>query len=446
MALARLGGSRRPENYTWPGFVDALATLLMVIIFVLLVFVLIQVNLAYRVSGQDATMNDMRAEIASLGDLLNLEKKANADLADELASISSQLLATSRERDTLSLQLAASRSERDRIAAQLADAASALGVSEEEIARLTSLQQETDAALRAARGDLEARSARLAEIEGRLAESAAALTETQTSLISAEANLAETENRLNDAAGRNVTAMARISELETENAASRQEVAQMTNAVTALRLRIEELTSLLAEKEAEAARDKVAIASLGKSLNNALASRVQELQQFRSEFFGRLRDVLRGRDDVRIVGDRFVFQSEVLFNQGQADIGPEGQQQLGQLFCTMRIVGGQRVMSVRSSGARGDEPEARLCDAPACRLSWRCAAQLPAARIRAVHNGSARLEALSLPTQHNRHGSVECAAWQCDPVERATREVSMICTRRMNRLGRIDMCTVVPYE
>ena len=338
MALARLGGSRRPENYTWPGFVDALATLLMVIIFVLLVFVLIQVNLAYRVSGQDATMNDMRAEIASLGDLLNLEKKANSDLADELASISSQLLATSRERDTLSLQLTASRSERDRIAAQLADAASALGVSEEEIARLTSLQQETDAALRAARGDLEARSARLAEIEGRLAESAAALTETQTSLISAEANLAETENRLNDAAGRNVTAMARISELETENAASRQEVAQMTNAVTALRLRIEELTSLLAEKEAEAARDKVAIASLGKSLNNALASRVQELQQFRSEFFGRLRDVLRGRDDVRIVGDRFVFQSEVLFNQGQADIGPEGQQQLGQLAVALNQI------------------------------------------------------------------------------------------------------------
>ena len=65
----------------------------------------------------------------------------------------------------------------------------------------------------------------------------------------------------------------------------------------------------------------MAIANLGKSLNNALASRVQELQQFRSEFFGRLRDVLKGRDDVQIVGDRFVFQSEVLFAPGQADIG-----------------------------------------------------------------------------------------------------------------------------
>ena len=108
--------------------------------------------------------------------------------------------------------------------------------------------------------------------------------------------------------------------------------------MTALRLRIEELTSLLAEKEAQAARDKIAIASLGKSLNNALASRVQELQRFRSEFFGRLREVLRGRDDVRIVGDRFVFQSEVLFAQGAASLGPEGEEKLGQLAVALNQI------------------------------------------------------------------------------------------------------------
>jgi hypothetical protein len=123
-----------------------------------------------------------------------------------------------------------------------------------------------------------------------------------------------------------------------------------------------------------------------------------------------------------------------------------GLMQLGQLVCAMRVVGRQRVMSVRSSGARGDEPEARSCDAAACRLLWRFAAHLPAARIRAVHNGSARLEALSLSTQRSQHGSAECAAWHCDPVARATCEDRMICTRRMNRLERIDMCTVVPYE
>ena len=310
MALARLGGARRPENYTWPGFVDALATLLMVIIFVLLVFVLIQVNLAYRVAGQDATMNDMRAQIVSLGDLLNLERKANDELKDELAGISSLLDATTKERDSL--------------VTQLANATATLSLRDSEIKQLTAIQAQTEESLEAARQTIAERVAALEAIELTLAE--------------AQAKLMESEVEIADAAARNVSSLARISELETKNAASQAEVAQMTNAVTALRLRIEELTSLLAEKEAQAARDKIAIASLGKSLNNALASRVQELQRFRSEFFGRLREVLRGRDDVRIVGDRFVFQSEVLFAQGAASLGPEGEEKLGQLAVALNQI------------------------------------------------------------------------------------------------------------
>ena len=282
----------------------------MVIIFVLLVFVLIQVNLAYRVAGQDATMNDMRSQIVSLGDLLNLERKANDELKDELASISSLLDATTKERDSL--------------VTQLASATATLNLRDSEIKQLTAIQAKTEESLDAARQTIAERVAALEAIELTLAE--------------AQAKLMESEVEIADATARNVSSLARISELETKNAASQAEVAQMTNAVTALRLRIEELTTLLAEKEAQAARDKIAIASLGKSLNNALASRVQELQRFRSEFFGRLREVLRGRDDVRIVGDRFVFQSEVLFAQGAASLGPEGQEKLGQLAVALNQI------------------------------------------------------------------------------------------------------------
>ena len=324
MALARLGGARRPDSYTWPGFVDALATLLMVIMFVLLVFVLIQVNLAYRVAGQDATMNDMRAQIVSLGELLNLERKANDDLAAELARISSNLADATRERDALE--------------AQLADTSTTLDQREAEIARLTALQTDTQSALATAQASLAERIAALETAEAALADTRAriaslemTLEERVAALEASEAGRQQAETDLADAAGRNTLSLARIADLEDENAASKAEVARMTNALTALRLRIEELTTLLAEREAEAARDKIAIASLGKSLNNALASRVQELRRFRSEFFGRLRDILRGRDDVRIVGDRFVFQSEVLFGQGQADIAAEGEQQLAKL-------------------------------------------------------------------------------------------------------------------
>jgi chemotaxis protein MotB len=331
MALARLGGARRPDSYTWPGFVDALATLLMVIIFVLLVFVLIQVNLAYRVAGQDATMNDMRAQIVDLGELLTLERKANDDLSAELARISDSLADATRERDALE--------------AQLADTSTTLSIRESEIERLTALQQETQTALEAAQLTLEQRVAalesteaalndsqrRIEELEMTLEERVAALETSRAALADSEAERTAAQTELAALSARNAASLQRVDELEERNAASQAEIVRMTNAITALRLRIEQLTTLLADKEAQAARDKIAIASLGKSLNNALASRVQELQRFRSEFFGRLRDVLRGRDDVRIVGDRFVFQSEVLFGQGQADIAAEGETQLAQL-------------------------------------------------------------------------------------------------------------------
>ncbi len=289
MALARVGNARRVENFTWPGFVDALATLLMVIIFVLMVFVLIQVNLAYRVSGQDATLGEMRQQLASLGELLNIERRASADLATNLAQITNQLNASNANRDELQ--------------AQLASVQAAIAARNSQIANMTAKQADTEVALAAARNNLEERLGALQLAEGQLA-------------------MAQAQNQ---------SAANRIDALRAETTASKAEIAQMTGALAALRLRIEELTSLLAEKDRQATQDKVAIASLGRSLNNALASRVQELQRFRSEFFGRLRDVLKGRDDVQIVGDRFVFQSEVLFAQGQAKIAAEGQGQLGKL-------------------------------------------------------------------------------------------------------------------
>ena len=303
MALARLGGARRPDSYTWPGFVDALATLLMVIIFVVLVFVLIQVNLAYRVSGQDATLNTMREQIASLGEMLNVERNQNADLSAELDRITSQLLIAEESRDDLSAQLVTVMATLQQREDALASAADALQDRNSEIARLDAEQAATSSDLAATREELEARLA---------------------ALLAAQAELQQNAGRITD--------------LEAETAASRAEVVQMANAMTALRQRLESLQALLANKEAQAARDKIAIASLGKSLNNALANRVQELQRFRSEFFGRLSEVLEGREDVQIVGDRFVFQSEVLFAQGQAAIGPEGQTQLAELAVVLNQI------------------------------------------------------------------------------------------------------------
>ena len=112
---------------------------------------------------------------------------------------------------------------------------------------------------------------------------------------------------------------------------ARLEIDRLTAAMQSLRSELTRLRTLLSEKQEQSKKDKIAIANLGKELNAALANKVQELQRFRSEFFGRLRTILEGRSDVKVVGDRFVFQSEVLFAPGQASINPEGQAQLGQI-------------------------------------------------------------------------------------------------------------------
>ncbi|MFZ9136125.1 MAG: flagellar motor protein, partial [Candidatus Puniceispirillaceae bacterium] len=154
MALARIGNARRVENFTWPGFVDALATLLMVIIFVLMVFVLIQVNLAYRVSGQDATLGEMRQQLASLSELLNIERRASADLAANLAQITNQLNSSNAGRTELE--------------AELSSVQAALTMRNSEIAKLAARQADIEASLAAARASLEERLGALQLAEGQL--------------------------------------------------------------------------------------------------------------------------------------------------------------------------------------------------------------------------------------------------------------------------------------
>ena len=110
----------------------------------------------------------------------------------------------------------------------------------------------------------------------------------------------------------------------------------LTQSINALKMKLGQLQALLDEKEEEARQAKEASLNLTRKLNDALSSKVAELQRFRSEFFGRLRDILKDRSDIRIVGDRFVFQSEVLFDIGSAKIGPEGERQLLELSTALR--------------------------------------------------------------------------------------------------------------
>ena len=293
MALSRLGNRTRAGDFTWPGFVDALASLLMVFVFVLMVFVLIQANLAYRLSGQDESLIILREELAMLGDLLSLEREAGAVLSADLARTQAQLEMAENQNSLLTAQLSS-------LTAQLTD----------EKTKNTTLENTLATERLRLTTELTTLSAQTAEQKRELEQMSKSLDQKTQSLKQATTNLSAEQKQSEQA---------------------RLEIDRLTAAMQSLRSELTRLRTLLSEKQEQSKKDKIAIANLGKELNAALANKVQELQRFRSEFFGRLRTILEGRSDVKVVGDRFVFQSEVLFAPGQASINPEGQAQLGQI-------------------------------------------------------------------------------------------------------------------
>ena len=366
MSLSRLGNRGRPSDFTWPGFVDALASLLMVFVFVLMVFVIIQANLSFRISGQDSRITALQNELLELGSLLNMERETNLQLSSELSN--AQLKVTSLEGDNEQLlsQLASLQTElsdrEDEIIAQQAD-----------ISALSSQIFELEDNLESARSLADERSDEIEALILRLTASAEAFAEQsdafnnqaielQQSITLAkdrEERISILDSKIENLNAKNTLTQEELSEkqrllliaeqallkkaeeLKSANNASNEakaEIDKLLASTTALRLEIQKLSNLLADKERQSINDKIAIADLGKKLNSALATRVQDLQKFRSEFFGQLREVLKNRSEVRVVGDRFIFQSEVLFATGQANISDAGKEQLAEIASALREI------------------------------------------------------------------------------------------------------------
>lgn len=231
---------RRQEANYWPGFVDALSSLLLVIIFMLSLFMLTQFFLGQELQGRDTALSRLNSQIAELTDLLQLERANSDDLTSQLASLTATLAGAEAENDDLAGQLAG-------IGAGLGDRDATISGLESQLLAAESLSDEANA-----------------------------------------------------------------------------QVALLNQQLAALRTQISALESALEASESRDSESRTQIADLGRRLNLALAQRVQDLSRYRSDFFGRLRQILENRADVRVVGDRFVFQSEVLFNPGQAEITQEG--------------------------------------------------------------------------------------------------------------------------
>ncbi|NCF10072.1 MAG: peptidoglycan -binding protein [Gammaproteobacteria bacterium] len=278
----------------WPGYVDALAALLMVVIFVLLVFVVAQAMLSRTVSMQDLELAALHREIAELTRQLGLAEEQNDALQDKTSALSSLISELMGEKVELNARLDA-----------LTSANAGL---EEDLAGLS-----------------EARAA-LAMESATLSEALAGSREETGALIR---RLRATEQTLAQRG-------AELDEERSISAAARAELALLNRQILELRRRLEEIATALAAAEAVKQTQEAEIADLGKRLNIALAREVNRLSRYQSEFFGRLREVLGESPDIRVEGDRFVFSSELLFASGTADLGERGRTQLVRFAATLR--------------------------------------------------------------------------------------------------------------
>jgi len=249
--------SRRTVNI-WPGFVDALAALLMVIIFLLLIFSIGQFYLTETLTGKEKTLIKLDRQVAKLADLLALEKTASAELQETVGELKSQLSSKTKSNELLQADVNLLMEMRDQL--------------EKDIANFVTKLHENDATLRAEKE------------------------------VSAKS-------------------LAQIEILNRQVKALREQLGTVSKAL-----------GLELDVETES------IENLVERLNVALAEKAQELARYRSDFFGRLREVLGENPDIQVVGDRFVLQSELLFESGSAELGEKGKTQVEKLSETLNSV------------------------------------------------------------------------------------------------------------
>ena len=340
----------------WPGFVDALATLLMVIIFLVMIFAVGQFYLSDLLTGRDEALERLNAQVNELAEMLSLERTASTDLQESFAQLSGDLQIALSDRDELAADIAELTGRLN-----LAEAAAAAARAELEAA-FTSIEadkEKIDLQLREIAGLAAARRAleeQLAAAQAESADAAAAAEKARAELAEAyqtiDADKEKIRMRLREIAALEAARDALKKQIEEmseegrlaalalgeERQLSAKAVSQLeilNRQVAQLRRQIAALNQALDAAEVKNSEQQVEITNLGARLNVALASKVQELARYRSEFFGRLREALGDRPDIQIVGDRFILQSEVLFHVGAAELEAGGQAQLRTLAGTV---------------------------------------------------------------------------------------------------------------
>jgi len=393
--------NRRANNNSanyWPGFVDAMATILLVIIFLLTVFILSQFFLSTEISSKDEALIDLQSQLQELSLLLSLEQNENENLATKIELLESDLDELFSQNEQLSSSLAISNDEivilQDEINNLNLDYQSQIIILQDnfdrqialydlerdqsaernqQIIKLISENKQISSLLKMRELEINNKDLKIQNIEDNilnlstlnknlketigekeqiiidlresLNKNNTLLTDYESSISSMNIASTDLESQINekdqiiiDLRKKDNSNLNKINRLQSglvstgkKSKEASLEIELLNIQISELKKQISAIQALLDASEQKDIEQQARIADLGKRLNLALAQRVKELSEYRSEFFGKLREIIGTRDDIKIIGDRFVFQSEVLFGSGEATIGIDGQRQLAKL-------------------------------------------------------------------------------------------------------------------
>ncbi len=261
-----------------------------------MIFVISQFFMGYALSGRDEALQKLEEQVTELGELLSLERKNNEKLLTELqASVSVQ--------DKLKIKADSLSSENIDYKKRIANLVL-------EINNAESLLKNKQATI----------SSSITQIK-QLSSQGKQLQEQVSGLRN---KISVKDLQLGKERELSKTALDRL--------------AMLNRQIRTLKSQLNFISMALEKSETLAKKRRVKISNLGKRLNAALASKVHELSRYRSEFFGELRKVLGSESGIQIVGDRFVFQSEVLFGRGSDQLGGPGKIQIQQLSKTLQDI------------------------------------------------------------------------------------------------------------
>ena len=341
-------GSRRRTPTTvnvWPGWVDALSALLMLVIFMLLIFTLAQVFLAQTISDRDTELDRLNTRLSEISNALLVQRQSNQTLTAKLTSLRNQYnqgvflekalkeqiaeleKTVTADRQTITVQLnEMAQLQHDIIA--LREVRAGL---ESEVANLADTLTNRDQNIEELETELDNRLSELGMIRDNSKALQAKLATQQNMTMLAQEEISKNEFRIQDL----ITIVSDAEEaLATEkmlSASAYANVKRLSEQIDTLKNQLDSISLALRLEEQKTAGQQVELADLGQRLNTLLAERVNELESYRSEFFGRLRQVLVENPNIRIQGDRFLLPSELFFSSASATLGEQGKQELNKL-------------------------------------------------------------------------------------------------------------------